>query len=294
MTPPLPLSPRQAIRLLAALLTVLVIVLLGAFRGSDPARPTYHHYVAMGDSYTAAPFVPITDVARGCLRSSSNYHHLVAAALHIEDLRDRSCSGARTKHLTGSQRTARGLTVPPQFGALSQNTDLVTVGIGANNYRLYAQIATVCRRTTGICPLHDERDRLGYIVDQLRSALVPILEQIQRRAPEARVLLVSYPKLFPASGDCAQLPRMRPQDRNTFRSINLRLREEMRASAVEAHVEFVDFYATSIGHDICSRHPWVQGRIGSTRHAAALHPLPAGQAALAKQIEEVLRKEPGR
>jgi lysophospholipase L1-like esterase len=272
---------------------VLVVVLLGAFLGSAPARPTYHHYVAMGDSYTAAPFVPLTDIARGCLRSSNNYPHLVANALHIDDLRDRSCSGARTKDLPGSQRTARGLRVPPQLGALSAETDLVTVGIGANNYHLYAQIATVCRRTTGICPLYDERDSLGHIVAQLRSALVPTLEQIQQRAPNARVLLVGYPKLLPARGDCARLPRMRPQDRNTFRSINLRLREEMQASAEEADVEFIDFYATSVGHDICSRHPWVQGRIGSSRRGAALHPLPAGQAALADQIEQVLRKEPG-
>ncbi len=289
---PLPQTRRQALRLVAALVTVLVVVLLGAFRGSGPTRPAYHHYVAMGDSYTAAPFVPITDMARGCLRSSNNYPHLVAAALHIDDFRDRSCSGARTKHLPGSQRTGRGLRVPPQFAALDKETDLVTVGIGANNYRLYAQIATVCRRTTGICPLHDERESLGHIVDQLQSALVPTLEQIKQLAPRARVLLVGYPKLLPPHGDCARLPRMRPQDRDTFRSINLRLREEMRASADEADVEFVDFYATSVGHDICSRHPWVQGRIGSPQRGAALHPLPAGQAALARQIEEILRKEP--
>ncbi len=48
----------------------------------------------------------------------------------------------------GSQRTARGLNVPPQFVALNRQTDLVTVGIGANNYSLYAQIAAVCRRPT--------------------------------------------------------------------------------------------------------------------------------------------------
>jgi len=289
---PLPQSRQQALRVGAALVTVLLVVLLGAFGGSGPARPAYHHYVAIGDSYTAAPFVPITDIARGCLRSSNNYPHLVAAALHIDDLRDRSCSGARTKHLPGSQRTGRGLRVPPQFAALDKETDLVTVGIGANNYHLYAQMATVCRLTTGICPLHDERERLGHIVDQLQSALVPTLEQIKQLAPAARVLLIGYPKLLPGHGDCARLPRMRPQDRDTFRSINLRLREEMRASADEADVEFVDFYANSVGHDICSHRPWVQGRIGSPHRGAALHPLPAGQAALARQIEEVLRKAP--
>ncbi len=62
----------------------------------------------MGDSYTAAPFVPLTDIARGCLRSSNNYPHLVAGALHIADLRDRSCSGARTKHLRAANEPRAG------------------------------------------------------------------------------------------------------------------------------------------------------------------------------------------
>ncbi len=106
------------------------------------------------------------------------------------------------------------------------------------------------------------------------------------------MLLVGYPKLLPSRGDCARLPRMRPQDRATFREMNLRLRYAMRDSAAEAGVEFVDFYETSIGHDVCSRHPWVQGRVGSSRRGAALHPLPSGQAALARMIEGVLRREP--
>jgi hypothetical protein len=65
----------------------------------------------------------------------------------------------------------------------------------------------------------------------------------------------------------------------------------MRAAAQAAEVEFVDFYAESYGHDVCSRHPWIQGRAGN-RQGAALHPLGAGQAALARQIERLLRTEP--
>ncbi len=85
---------------------------------------------------------------------------------------------------------------------------------------------------------------------------------------------------------------MRPQDRATFREVNLRLREEMRAAADEAGVEFVDFYAASAGHHVCARNPWIQGRIGSSRRGAALHPLAAGQSALARLIEQTLRTEP--
>lgn len=287
-----PTTPHQTLRLLAAGVTVLLVVLLGSLGSDGSDGPTYHRYVALGDSFTAAPFVPLSDVAYGCYRSTNNYPRLVARALHVDDLRDRSCSGARTDDLTGSQLTSDGMVVPPQVTALSPETDLVTVGIGANNHRLYAKMATVCRRTTQICPLHDRRAELTAIVDDLRPALVTALLEVKDLAPEARVLLVGYPKFLPTRGDCARLPRMRPEDRATFRDVNRRLRAEMRAAAEETDVEFVDFYAASIGHDICSRHPWVQGRTGSRRQGAALHPLPAGQAALARLLQRVLREEP--
>ncbi len=289
---PRPQSAPQALRLVAAVVTVAIVLALGALGSSAPATPAYDHYVALGDSFTAAPFVPLTDFARGCFRSSSNYPHLITDALRIGDLQDRSCTGARTLDLPGRQLTSRGYLVPPQLSALSRRTDLVTVGLGANDDRLYARIATTCRRTPGVCRLHDERALLGAIVDRVGPALDVALAEIRELAPKARVLLVGYPKLLPQRGDCPRLPRMRPQDRATFRSTNRGLVEQMRAAAKRADVEFVDFYAASIGHDICSRHPWVQGRVGNSRRAAALHPLPTGQEVLARMIEDVLEKAP--
>jgi lysophospholipase L1-like esterase len=287
---PHPPTPQQGLRLAAALVTVVLVILLGTSRPADQPHPTYDHYVALGDSYTAAPFVPLTDIARGCYRSSNNYPHLLANALRMAELQDRSCSGAQTKDLSSSQLTALRLRVPPQFDALSKKTDLVTAGIGANDFRLYAQIATVCRRSTTGCPLYDQRDRLGSYVDRLGPTLTGTLEQIKVLAPNARILLVSYPKLLPPQGDCSRLPRMRAKDRDTFRNINLRLRQQMANAAKSANVEFVDFYAASFGHNVCSRHPWVQGRVGNVRRGAALHPLPAGQSALARLIEQTLRR----
>ena len=273
-------------------MTVVLLVLLGTVGASDRARPAYDSYVSLGDSYTAAPFVPLTDVASGCYRSSNNYPRLLAAALHVDELDDRSCSGAQTQDLPQSQRTSFGATVPPQFAALTEATDLVTVGIGANNYGLYARLATACRRSTQICALHNQRDHLHWIVDQLRPALSSTLEQVKALAPNARVLLVGYPRLLPPRGTCARLPRMRSEDRATFRAINLRLHVEMRAAAEDAGVEFVDFYTASYRHHVCSQDPWIQGRIGNSRVGAALHPLAAGQSALARQIEQTLRSDP--
>jgi lysophospholipase L1-like esterase len=287
----LPWTKRQALRIAAALTTVVIVILLGSVGTSERSRPAYHHYVALGDSFTSAPFVPVTDIARGCYRSSNNYPNRVASLLRIEDLEDRSCSGAGTAELVSRQTTRGGMSVPPQLNALTERTDLVTVGIGVNNNHLYARMATVCRRSPRVCRLHDKRHLLGSMVDEVRPALVPALRLIQERAPNARVLLVGYPKMLPSRGGCARLPRMRGQDRATFRDINRRLHYAMRDAAREADVEYVDFYAISAGHDICSRNPWVQGRLGS-RQGAGMHPLATGQAAMARTIEQALRVEP--
>ena len=276
--------------LLAAVAVLALSFSAGTLGSSGAPVPTYHRYVALGDSFTAAPFVPLTDVAHGCYRSANNYPHLLADALHIDHLRDRSCTGANTDDMLGEQVTARGMSVPPQLDALSRYTDLVTLGLGFNNSHLYARMNTVCRRSDRVCPLYDQRATLGAIVDQVGPALETVLAGIRERAPRARILLVTYPRLLPASGSCPALPRFRPQDRATYRDIQLRLREQMRTAARDAHVEFVDFYTDSIGHDICAGHPWIQGKVGSRSHGAALHPLAAGEGALARIIESRLRR----
>ena len=278
------------LRLVAAVLTVLLVLVLGSLGSDDDREPTYTRYVSLGDSYTAAPFVPVNDIAGGCYRSTNNYPAQVARSLGVREHVDRSCSGARTLDLTASQRTARGTRVPPQLDALTPQTDLVTLGIGANNHRLYARLATVCRTSTTGCPLDDQRVLFSQILDRLRPALVATLTEVQQRSPRARVVLVGYPRLLPPDGDCARLPRMRPQDRATFRDVNLRLVEEMADAAADAGVEYADFYSASRGHDICSSRPWVQGRVGDGRVAAALHPTPAGQDALADLLAQMLSR----
>lgn len=282
-------------RVAAALLAALVVVALGlsASLGSDGRTvPTYHHYVALGDSFSAAPFVPLTDVAYGCYRSTNNYSHLLADAMHIDQLRDHTCTGANTDDMLDRQVTARGMSVPPQFRGLTKYTDLVTIGLGFNNFHLYARMNTVCRASRRVCPLYDQRHTLRSIVDQVESALVKVIGGVKERAPRARILLVTYPRLLPARGTCPSLPTFRSQDRATYRDVQVHLREQMRDAAKETHVEFVDFYRDSIGHDICSRHPWVQGKVGSRYRGAALHPLAAGQRALARIVESRLRQPP--
>ena len=111
---------------------------------SDPspvpsAPPTSLKYVALGDSYAAAPLVPITDVANGCFRSSANYPATVAKKLGAK-LDDRSCGGATTKDFERSQYPD----VPPQLTAVKPDTDVVTVGIGGNDARVFGRLVGKC------------------------------------------------------------------------------------------------------------------------------------------------------
>ena len=79
------------------------------------ARTQPQSYVALGDSYTAGPVIPVQQTdPLGCLRSDHNYPHLVAAALGVSTFRDPSCSGAETGDMTNAQDVDPGPN-PPQF-----------------------------------------------------------------------------------------------------------------------------------------------------------------------------------
>ena len=78
------MTPVRA-RRLGLLIAPLLLALAGcsgAGRSSVAVeRPEVETYVALGDSFTAAPYVPSTSLADGCFRSDGNYPQLVAAEL---------------------------------------------------------------------------------------------------------------------------------------------------------------------------------------------------------------------
>src|SRR5829696_4487013 len=128
-------------RLRFAVLGVVAAVLVaGLLSGCQPARS----YVALGDSYTAGPFITPQDLSvPGCLRSDANYPNLVAPHLDLPAFRDVSCSGAQTEDMTASQDVDPNPDNPPQFNALDGETRVVTLGIGGNDIG-FSEIAQKC------------------------------------------------------------------------------------------------------------------------------------------------------
>ena len=261
--------------------------------GAGPA-PTY---VALGDSYTAAPGVPETDDESGCSRSSHNYPSLVAEELDLV-LADVSCTGADTLALVGTQQTSRG-PVPPQFLSVVPGVEVVTLGIGGNDEDLFSDLVTTCLSLasddpTG-SPCRDAMatagggdiamDRIGIIGTRLTSALTGVLD----RVPGAAVVLVGYPQLVPESGRCDSLP-LADGDYAYVRSLTEQLGAATEEAAKETGVRYADVLAASAGHDVCAgADAWVNGIANSDgRSAAPLHPFAEEQAAVAELVVDLL------
>ena len=278
-----------------AVVVAHVLALLAVTGCAGDPDAAYESYVALGDSYSAAPGVPVTEQESGCARSTGNYPARVAALLEVSYV-DATCGGASTLSMVEAQQTDLG-PVPPQLEALSRRVDLVTLGIGAND-GLFAGIFGTClelaRASPEGTPCRDAMatpgggDRLSDTVGDLRERLDDTLREVKDRAPRADVVLVGYPQPVPASGTCDILP-LADGDYGYVRSLMVELGRVMEDAADAAGVIYVDLLGPSEGHDICAgAEAWVNGVVTHPDRAMGLHPFAAEQSAVADLIVSAL------
>ncbi|MEU6041192.1 SGNH/GDSL hydrolase family protein [Actinomadura sp. NPDC047616] len=251
-------------------------------------------YVALGDSFTAGPLIPRQyGTPAGCLRSNRNYPALVAARLRLR-LTDVSCTGARVRDLSASQRTPLG-TNPPQLNALTRDTALVTVGIGGNDLG-FKSISVACGLASTTNPLGAPcagryADTYNERPDKIRPLVGDVLREIRARAPRARVMVVGYLRLLPDAPGCWPLVPVARGDlaflNDLQRDLNRVLAERARAHGAD----FVDAYQGGEGHDMCAPagRRWVEGILPSSV-AAPVHPNAAGMREVADRVVGVLAR----
>ena len=262
---------------------------------SPPAATLSGTYVALGDSFTAAPLAHEQGGASAaCLRSAQDYPVLVAAALRPASFVNVSCFGASTADMSQAQRTG----TPPQLNALSAADALVTVQVGGDDIGV-GRIGTTCAALSLTSPFGDPcqkhytsggTDQLAQAVTQTAPKVGAVLAAIRQRAPHARILLVGYPGILPASGNgCWPEVAVAHGDVPYLRGVENELNAMLAAAAAAHGVTFVDTYAASIGHDAC-QHPgtkWVEGLI-PTSVAVPFHPNALGEQAMAQEVLRAL------
>jgi len=236
--------------------------------------------------------VPVTDVANGCFRSSANYPSIVAKKLGAK-LDDRSCGGADTSDFEHSQYPD----VPAQLTALKPNVDVVTVGIGGNDEKVFGRLVNRCPALRSSDPqgspcrtaMHSSgTDELLSALDRTGTKVTRLLREVHQRAPKAQVIVVGYPQIVSPDNTCPELP-LATGDYAYAHEVDLALTQMLRKAAQATDSTYVDVWAASQGHDICSADPWINGSVDDERQAARYHPFAKEQAAVADLVLEKIR-----
>ncbi len=265
-------------------------------------------YIALGDSYTSGPLVPMQHGDPiDCGRSDHNYPSLVAAALQPAVFVDVSCGSAKTKDMTEPQTgLPAGGTNPPQFDALRADATLVTVGIGGNDAGLVG-VAEECAQLGATDPngtaCRDHYapggvDSVEAKIEDARPKIDAVLRGIHAGSPNARVAIVGYPDVLPRDGtNCYPMIPLSPDDVKYIDGLIVRINKMIAEEAAKNDAEFIDTYDDSIGHDACKLPPdrWFEG-LAPTEPAYPLHPNAKGLASMGKSAIAVLSKpaRPGR
>jgi lysophospholipase L1-like esterase len=268
--------------------------LVGSTQAS--AATTFHRYVALGDSYASGPLIPNQSLNPvGCARSDHDYPSDFARAHGIATLVDVSCGGATTANMTSSQSVPLG-TNPPQFNALTTDTDLVTLTIGGNDIG-FTSILETCAAESFSDPLGNpcQRHYTAGGTDQLTAAIAnaapkvaAVLAGIKQRAPHATVVVVDYLRILPTSGGCWPVVPIAFGDVPYLGGVEGRLNAMLGAQANAAGDIFVNAGAPT-GHDVCQPESlkWVEG-IVPTSPAFPVHPNAVGMSAVAAMLSSAV------
>jgi lysophospholipase L1-like esterase len=240
-------------------------------------------YVALGSSFAAGIGLGqrISGSPIHCFRTAGGYPSLVAkkTGMHLVDM---SCSGSKTKHiLSGGQ-----LLLGPQLAAIGPATKLVTITSGGNDVGYIGDMMVASGNMGRLGAWwHGEiepADARPY--DVVTDNLITIINSVRQKAPSAKILIVNYPALLPPNGRCAALGISKEQA-DISRDVAQQLALATKRAADESGAQLVDIAKASMGHDVCSKMPWVNG--ASVKAGTAFHPNAPGAEATADAIVKV-------
>lgn len=254
----------------------------------------FRHVAALGSSFAAGPGIPPVEDRRAG-RSRANYAHLLAERLGAR-LTDLTVSGATTQTLLDEPQRVRRRTFAPQVAHLPADADLVTVTAGGNDLGYIGQAVEACwkgwrqglpvvgggagptvPRTTPA-----ERERAA-------DGLAAVVEEVRRRAPGARVVLVDYLTLV--GPDTRRGPGV-PIGADVIdgvRAVGEQLAAAYRAASGRTGADLVRVSELSLGHALGSAEPWVAGfHVRFPPQTNALHPNAAGMRAVADAVHRHL------
>jgi hypothetical protein len=269
---------------------LVVLVSLAGALSVGAAGASAANWAGLGDSYAAGPLIPNQQLSPlGCLRSDHNFAHLAAAALG-RSLADASCSGAKTDDMTAPQDVTAGQN-PPQFNALTTDTQIATLQIGGNDIGFTSILENCATANPFAHPCRDKyvvngHDTLADKIDATAPKIATVLQGIHARSPGARVFVVNYAAILPETGSgCWPQVPIAFSDVPYLRGVEKNLNAMLAQQAAANGARIVDDYTASIGRDACksSSTRWVEPLVPANA-AAPFHPNARGEAGIAAEV----------
>lgn len=255
--------PGQRRRLLLSTLTAATATVAGMLVGV-PAHAAGPSYVALGDSYSSGVGTR-SYIADGtsCQRSTYAYPSLVATAKGY-GLNFRACSGATVADVTNTQ-----------LSALGSATGYVTISVGGNDAG-FTDVITECAKPAWASNCSGRvATAQAFIRNTLPGRLASLYASIRAKAPNAKVVVVGYPKLFMGE-DCNALTWFSPDDERILNDTAALLDSVTATAASGQGYPFVNPIGRFTGHAVCDPVEWINGL--SNPISESYHPNRAGHA----------------
>jgi lysophospholipase L1-like esterase len=261
-------TPSRTLGSALVALALAASALVGLTSASAAARQPIV-YDALGDSFASGYGVPPYSA---CGRSDGAYAVQLDGRMKV-DLDDFvACAGATTTSMVSGG----------QLDALDADTDLVTVTIGGNDIG-WSSAVTACLGGSDVQCAGALAVATGTVSNVLPGLLDTVYDAVATDAPNARVLVTGYPRLFsPAYGAYLGASPAEQQAMNDGADL---LNRVIAREAARHGFGFVDVTKRFDGHGANSPDAWLHGPFDP----AAFHPNAAGYEAYTAAVPAAVR-----
>lgn len=259
--------PRHLWRRIARLAAATGAAATATLLLASGAHATTINYVALGDSYSSGTGTR-TYFDTTCQRSVYAYPELAAARIGANLTFD-ACGGATTDSVLSSQ-----------LGDLNAATNYVTISIGGNDAG-FSNVIEKCALPWPYNCTSDIDNAVSFMQTTLPGKLDAVYNAISSDAPNAKVVVVGYPRLFNGS-TCNLLARISATEEGQLNSAADTLAGVISARAAAHGFTYVDPRAAFASHEICASTEWLNGLSNPT--SESYHPNTAGHVGYADLV----------
>ncbi|MEU9148896.1 SGNH/GDSL hydrolase family protein [Streptomyces sp. NPDC048349] len=249
----------------AALASTLLLAAGAALSGAGQAAAAQADfgYVALGDSYSSGVGAGNYDSGSGaCKRTTRAYPALWAAAHAPQTFSFTACSGART-----------GDVLAGQLAPLNSGTDLVSITIGGNDAG-FSDVMTTCVLQSEATCVSRVNEAKAYVTSTLPGQLDQVYNAIAGRSPNARVVVLGYPRFYKLNGTCTT--GLTEGERTAINGAADHLNATIAKRAADHGFAYASVVGAFTGHEICSGSAWLHS-VNWLNIGESYHPTAAGQ-----------------